>query len=159
MKSILLVTGAATLASAASVTFVSQDNLGRTVNFTRNPGIATPGPVHVPAGGRVRVEFQHNWEGNGFAVVDGRPVKPGMLMEVSFNQGGGITYFDVSAIVDPNDHDGVHLMYPAGSGTPNSGGVIFPCDNAYYQPDDRQTKATYEQDLIVTLHTNRGPGR
>jgi hypothetical protein len=74
-----------------------------------------------------------------------------MLGEVSLNSWNGLTYFDVSAIVDPSDHDNVKQMWPVKSQTPMSGCEVFPCNNAYWLPDDVQTKATSETDLMTTL--------
>lgn len=148
---------AATVLARNTITFVSQDRSPRTVYFTSNPGFAKIDDVHVPGGASVAVPIPRAWAGNAYAVIDSRPVVPGMLMEVAYNQAHGTTYFDVSAIVDPNDHDGVHLMYPASGDGPTSGCNIFPCDNAYYHPDDVQTKSTQETDLIVTLISTRPP--
>ncbi len=156
-----LLAATAALASLAhavnSVTFVSQDSTGRTVYFTGNPGKAAIPPVKVSGNGQVRVEFPYNWIGNFFSISDGKPVIPGMLGEVAFNEWGDLTYFDVSAIVDPNDWEGVKTMYPASGREPTSGCERFPCNNAYYLPDDLQTKAVQESDLICTLG-NKGAG-
>jgi len=57
----------------------------------------------------------------------------------------------VSAIVDANDHGNVKQMWPKSSQSPMSGCVVFPCNNAYYLPDDVQTKVTTERHLISTL--------
>lgn len=75
---------------------------------------------------------------------------------VAFQGWEGLTYYDVSAIVNPNDHSGVKEMFPASelevevkasfSGCPH-----FPCNKAYYLPDDIQTVTTKSTDLIVTL--------
>ncbi|GAB1314386.1 hypothetical protein MFIFM68171_04596 [Madurella fahalii] len=146
---------ALTVLASNTVTFVSQDRSPRTVYFMSNPGHANIDNVHVPGGDSVVVTIPWAWEGNAYAVIDGRPVVPGMLMETSFNQAHGVTYFDVSAIVNVHDYDGVHLVYPASGNGPTSGCETFPCDNAYYHPDDVQTKSTRETDLIVTLVSTR----
>lgn len=142
---------AATLASANTVTFKSLDNVGRTVHFTPNAGGNDIEHITVPGGGSKKVEFPQGWVGNFYAVSDGQSNTAGMLGEVAFNGWNGITFFDVSAIVNPNDHVGVKQMYPASSSTPISGCEVFPCNNAYYLPDDVQTKTTTETDLICTL--------
>ncbi|KAL1870289.1 hypothetical protein VTK73DRAFT_2703 [Phialemonium thermophilum] len=142
---------AAALASANSITFVSQDNTDRTVYFTSNPGSEELPSVTVPAGSTQKVEFPYGWAGNYYSVSAGADNVPGMLGEVNFNAWGDLNFFDVSAIVNPADHDGVQEIYPAGSKQPVSGCGLFPCNNAYYNPDDVQTKSTTEPDLITTL--------
>lgn len=74
-----------------------------------------------------------------------------MLGEVCFNSWGGISFFDVSAIVNPNDKNNVKQLWPASAATPVSGCTTFPCNDAYYLPDDIQTKGTNEDDLVCTL--------
>ncbi len=62
--------------------------------------------------------------------------------------------------------NGVKKLYPAGlsasaltSTLSTSGCDIFPCANAYYLPDDVQTKATQETDLVCTLGTAANAAR
>ena len=133
------------------ITLTSVDDLDRTVYFTANAGLEAIDPVEVAAGQAVDVQIPYGWVGNYFSVTKGAPHKPGMLGEVNFNGWNGFTYFDVSAIVDPNDLEGVSEMWPAKSGHPSSGCAVFPCGNAYYLPDDVQTKVTPETHLISTL--------
>jgi hypothetical protein len=149
---------AAALALAASaqaqntITFVSTDNIDRTVYITASAGIQGMDPVTVAAGATVPVNFDTGFIGNAYAVQAGKENVPGMLAEVNFQGWGGSTYFDVSAIVNSADTDNVMLMYPAEApGTPVSGCNPFPCNNAYYLPDDVQTKVTEQTNLIVTL--------
>lgn len=144
---------AAALASANTVTFKALDSVTRTVYFTPNAGGNDLSEVTVPGGGSTKVDFPQGWVGNFYAVSDGQQNVPGMLGEVAFNGWNGITFFDVSAIVNPNDHVGVKQLYPASSSSPTSGCETFPCNNAYYLPDDVQTKTTTETDLICTLGT------
>ncbi|CAK7263230.1 hypothetical protein SEPCBS119000_000391 [Sporothrix epigloea] len=154
---------AAALAFAASVhaqniiTFIGTDPIDRTVYFTPSAGMTAPQPVTVPGFGRIDVEFVTGFIGNAYAVAEGAASAPGMLAEVNFQGWGGMTYFDVSAIVNPNDTDNVRLMYPADApSTPISGCDPFPCNNAYYLPDDVQTKTTEQTKLIVTLGSGKG---
>lgn len=142
---------AAALASANTVTFTSLDDTDRTVYFTPNAGLAWLPSVKVPARGTVKVEFPLSWIGNWYSVCEGAPNVPGMLGEVAFDGWLGMTFYDVSAIVKPDDTVGVKEIWPAGSKHPTSGCKIFPCNNAYYLPDDVQTKATTEKDLICSL--------
>ncbi|KAI0205188.1 hypothetical protein F4808DRAFT_276651 [Astrocystis sublimbata] len=147
---------AATLASANSITFVNQDATQRTLIFTPNAGLPQIEPVVVAGNDQTKVDFPEGWIGNAYSVSDGAPNVPGMLAEVTFQGWGGLTYFDVSAIVNPNDHDGVKEMFPTVEQdllqkVTLSGCSIFPCDKAYYHPDDIQTVTTLESDITCTL--------
>lgn len=148
----LLVSAAAVIAN--TVTFKSLDNQLRTVYFTPNAGHAEVDSVVVEGGDSVKVDFPEKWQGNFIAVHGDGPKVDGMLGEVSFEAWAGITFFDVSAIVVPDDMDNIHMMYPVGDEDPTSGCVSFPCNNAYYLWDDVQTKATMESDLVCTLGYN-----
>ncbi|KZL87300.1 dnase1 protein [Colletotrichum incanum] len=153
--SILSLLGSAALAAATNtVTFKSLDDVTRTVHFTPNAGLASVDSVEVPGKGEVKVEIPEAWIGNWFSVSEGADNAVGMLGEVAFNGWNGLTYFDVSAIVDPTDHDGVKEMWPLSGSDPISGCKSFPCNNAYYLPDDVQTKVTSETDLVCTLGKN-----
>ncbi|KAK0727922.1 DNase1 protein [Lasiosphaeria miniovina] len=146
---------AAVLATAENtITFISQDDDYRTLYFTGNPGMTEIKPVQVQGLTNVTVDIPYQWIGNFFAVVDGQPVVPGMLGEVAFNSWNGITFFDVSAIVNPSDHVGVKVMWPVDSPEPFSGCDLFPCNFAYYAPNDVQTRATHGSDLYCTLGTS-----
>ncbi|KAJ6437013.1 DNase1 protein [Purpureocillium lavendulum] len=141
------------VANAASVTFWTLDNKTRTIYFTANEGSgsSTIPSVTVSNAKKKTVEFPDVWVGNFYAVQDGAENKPGMLGEINFGSWGGLTYFDVSAIVDPKDQDNVKQMWPKSAQVPMSGCEVFPCNNAYYLPDDIQTKTTKENDLITIL--------
>ncbi|KAK4137662.1 DNase1 protein [Trichocladium antarcticum] len=150
--SIALALAAAALGRGENtVKLVSQDSVDRTVHFTGNPGMPAIETVTVRGHQNVTVDMPHGWIGNWFAVSRGAAVAPGMLGEVAFNSWGGVTFFDVSAIVNAHDHVGVKKMWPAASRKPSSGCDAFPCAFAYYLPDDVQTQATRETDLICTL--------
>ncbi|UNI18844.1 hypothetical protein JDV02_005088 [Purpureocillium takamizusanense] len=151
--SALALAATAAVANAAGVTFWTLDDKTRTIYFTANEGSGSAAiqPVTVSNAKKTRVEFPDTWVGNYYAVQDGAENKPGMLGEINFGSWGGLTYFDVSAIVDPKDHDNVKQIWPASSQAPMSGCDIFPCNNAYYLPDDIQTKTTKENELISTL--------
>lgn len=151
----LFLASAAAVVATNIVTFQSLDNITRTVIFTPNAGLPEVKPVTVPGGHNVSVEFPEGWIGNCYAVQKGGDKnKPGMLCEIMFQGWNGCTYFDVSAIVNPNDLDNVREMYPKGSPSPVSGCPSFPCDHAYYHPDDVQTQSTPETELICTLGAN-----
>jgi hypothetical protein len=161
-----LLSGAAIAAAANTITFVSQDSTDRTVYFTGNPGAGVIAATLVPGLQSVSVDVPQNWQGNFYSVSAGQPNVPGMLGEVAFNSWAGQTFFDVSAIVNPNDVNGIKMLYPAGlSGASlantliTSGCDIYPCGNAYYLPNDVQTKSTSETDLICTLGTAANAAR
>jgi len=146
----------AALASAQNtVEFVNQDSTVRTVYFTQQEGLAYIDPVTITGLTNCTVTFPSGWIGNWYSVSEGADDVPGMLGEVAWNGWDGITWFDVSAIVNPNDLDGVKTISPKFSGTPYSGCVSYVdgCDNAYYAADDVQTKATTETALVCTLGT------
>ncbi|WYZ38858.1 hypothetical protein EsH8_III_000772 [Colletotrichum jinshuiense] len=151
---LLALLGSAALVAANTVTFKSLDDVSRTVHFTPNAGLASVDSVEVPANGEIVVDMPIGWIGNWYSVSEGADNVAGMLGEVAFNGWNGLTYFDVSAIVDPTDHNGVKKMWPAKGTDPISGCDFFPCNNAYYLPDDVQTKVTTETDLICTLGNN-----
>jgi hypothetical protein len=141
----------AAVAAANTITFMSLDSTDRTLVFTPNAGHPTVEKARVAGGSSVSVTIPQGWIGNWYSVSDGAEDVPGMLGEVAFQGWNGFTYFDVSAIVNPNDHNGVREMYPAGSAAPTSGCKVFPCNNAYYLPDDVQTKVTSETTIVCTL--------
>jgi hypothetical protein len=141
----------AAMAAANSVTFISLDDIHRTIIFTASVPYPAVEPVRIPARATIRVDIPWSWIGNWYAVSDGKPNVPGMLGEVTFQGWNSLTYFDVSAIVNPNDHEGVKELYPASKPGTVSGCNPYPCNNAYYLPDDVQTKTTMEVDLVCTL--------
>ncbi|KAF3770678.1 hypothetical protein M406DRAFT_354528 [Cryphonectria parasitica EP155] len=140
------------LASAVSadntVTIQSMDGTDRTLVWT---GSSTIADTSVPAGESVDVTVPDGWIGNFYSYSAGATNTPGMLAEFAFNSYGGSTYFDVSAIVNPDDTEGVYQIYPADTESPVSGCQTFACDNAYYLPDDVQTRASTSTSYVVTL--------
>lgn len=151
--STLAILSFAALASATNqVTFESLDSTDRTVYFTPTSGQSDIDATTVAGGASVTVDFPDGWIGNWYAVKADSENTPGMLGEVSFNSWGDLTYFDVSAIVNPDDTNGVYQLYPADSTTPVSGCVsLAGCTNLYTQSDDVQTKSTTSTHLISTL--------
>ncbi|KAH7152244.1 hypothetical protein B0J13DRAFT_583061 [Dactylonectria estremocensis] len=142
-----------TTVAANTVTFWTLDDITRTIVFTPSSGHVEIESVTVNSKKNTTVTFPEGYIGNYYAVQKGANDVPGMLGEVTFGGWAGKTYFDVSAIVDPSDHDNVKQMWPASGLEPMSGCEVFPCNNAYYLPDDVQTKVTDEVDLISTLGT------
>ncbi|KAM0333004.1 hypothetical protein ACHAQA_001661 [Verticillium albo-atrum] len=155
---LLSVFGAAAFVAATNtVTFVSLDKTDRTIYFTPNAGYPEVESVEVAGGESITAEIPDSWIGNWHSISAGKDNVPGMLGEVAFQGWNGLTYFDVSAIVQPGDHDGVKEMWPVSSQSPTSGCEQFPCDNAYYVWDDVQTKTTKETELICTLGSGASP--
>jgi hypothetical protein len=148
--------GAAALASIAAantVTFQNQDNVARTIVITGSENMASPENFVIGGFAITTVEFPTGWIGNWYAVSEGAANVPGMLGEVTFNAFNDITFFDISAIVNPDDVNGVKMLYPANHESPVSGCQTFPCANAYNKWDDVQTQATKDKDLICLLGT------
>lgn len=151
----LLAAAIASVQATNQVTLKSLDDVDRTVYFTPSAGHASINSVDVPAGQSVTVEIPFQWVGNWHGVHKGQANTDGMLGEVTFDGWGGKNYFDVSAIVNPNDKDNVSEMWPADEpNTPTSGCKTFPCNNAYYVWDDVQTRVTTQSHIICTLSKN-----
>jgi len=140
-----------TLVAANSVHFVNQDSTQRTIVFTAQAGLATLDNLVIEGLGSATQTFPDGWIGNFFSVSEGAPFVPGMLGEVSFNGFAGANFFDVSAIVNPNDGEGVKEIFPANSNTPVSGCQTFPCSNAYNKWDDVATLSTTDSDLVCLI--------
>lgn len=151
--STLALVASAALASATNqVTFMSLDSTDRTVYFTPTSGGESIDDTTVSGGDSVTVDFPSGWIGNWYAISSNGTNTPGMLGEVSFNSWNDLTYFDVSAIVNPEDTDGVYEIYPSDSETPVSGCTdMTSCNNMYIASDDVQTKSTDSTHLISTL--------
>jgi len=139
------------LASANTVTFVNQDPTQRTIIFTPNEDLESISPLVVPGYESQIATFPTAWVGNFYSVSQGAEPVPGMLGEVGFNGYAGNTYFDVSAIVNPNDNQGVKELFPKNLNTPLSGCQTFPCSNAYNKPNDIATLSTSECDLVCLI--------
>ena len=144
----------ASLAAADNVVhFVNQDSTERTIVFTPNLGLETLENLVVDGMATVSQTFPEGWIGNWFSVSKGAEMTPGMLGEVRFNGFAGATYFDVSAIVNPNDLNGVKMIMPKNSNEPVSGCQTFPCSNAYNKWNDIATLSTDDTELICLLGT------
>ncbi|KAI0410505.1 hypothetical protein F5X98DRAFT_98002 [Xylaria grammica] len=154
---IALTATAATLASASnSITFVNQDAAQRTIYFTSSVGHQQIDTVVIPGYDEAKVDVPDAWIGNAYSVSEGSPNVVGMLAEFTFQGWNDLTYFDVSAIENPNDRKGVKQLFPTTEKDDEekktvSGCTVFPCATAYYSPDDVQTVTTYETEFICTL--------
>jgi len=137
--------------AANTVHFVNQDNTERTIIFTPQEPLEQIPTLVIPGMGTGEATFPDSWIGNWYSVSAGKENVPGMLGEVRFNGFAGATYFDVSAIVAPNDAEGVKMIMPKNSDEPVSGCQTFPCSNAYNKWDDIATLSTPDTDLICLL--------
>ncbi|KAI0835329.1 hypothetical protein F5Y06DRAFT_299747 [Hypoxylon sp. FL0890] len=147
---------AATLANANSVTFINQDDTTRQVIFTPSSGYPAIDTITIQGNQQSKIDIPISWVGNAYAVREGAAQVPGMLAEFTFQGWNDFTYFDVSAIVNPTDTDGIKQIFPASQLESTvkslvSGCIVFPCATAYYAPADIQTVTTKETDLVVTL--------
>jgi len=156
-KNILAVLALASFVLADNtITFVNQDATNRSIIFTPSIGHPTLDTLCVGGHESQVATFPWGWTGNFFSIntEGGNAGEPGMLGEFTWNAWGGLTFFDVSAIVNPNDVNGVKQIFPKNSNEPLAGCQEFPCDNAYnVWNDDLATKATLETDFVCTIGT------
>jgi len=150
-KLILAASALASVAVANSVDFVNQDSTARTIVFTPQEGLQEIPSIVVPGNQDVTQAFPSGWIGNFYSVSEGSPDVPGMLGELRWDGFAGSNFFDVSAIVNPNDIQGVKQLYPKFSLLPVSGCQTFPCANAYNKPDDLATLSTPDTELVCLL--------
>ncbi|RKF55616.1 putative dnase1 protein [Golovinomyces cichoracearum] len=157
----IIISHLALLAAANSVHFINQDTISRRIIFSPEEGSSTLQSIDIPGNSEAHQNFPVGWSGNWYSISKGGANVPGMLGEVRFDGYNGATYFDVSAIVNPNDNEGVKQIFPASTNKPVSGCQIFPCANVYKKADDLQTVSTDSKDLICLLgnipqHRRRG---
>ncbi|RKF55978.1 putative dnase1 protein [Erysiphe neolycopersici] len=145
--------------AANSVHFVNQDIITRTIVFTPERGQPQISSVIIKGNSAEHKMFPFGWTGNWYSVSEGAADVPGILGEVRFDGFDGATFFDVSAIVNPNDNQGVKQLFPAGTNRPISGCDLFPCANVYRKSDDLQTLSTYSKDLICLLGSSQSKAR
>jgi len=148
---ILAASALASLAAANAIHFVNQDSTERTIYFTAQEGLLTIDKLTIEGHKTANQTFPTGWIGNFYSVSNGAANVPGMLGELRFDGFASATYFDVSAIVNPSDTEGVKQIFPKNSPAPIAGCQTFPCSNAYYNPDDVATQATDENELICLL--------
>ncbi|CCC08931.1 hypothetical protein SMACR_03241 [Sordaria macrospora] len=148
------------LVAANKVTFISLDQGDRVIYSKHKLGCAEGNqgcedliPLAVPGLTHVSLDIPTGWEGNFYSVPAGTRDRTGMLAEIRAQGFESKSWFDVSAIDNPGDHVGVKQFWPAND--PNaevSGCITFPCDHAYYHPDDKQTKKpTKSEEFYCTL--------
>jgi hypothetical protein len=134
-----------------AVHFVNQGSEKRTIYFTAQEGLPTIKKLSIEGHKTANQTFPTGWIGNFYSVSKGAANVPGMLGELRFDGYASSTYFDVSAIVNPTDTDGVKQIFPKNSPTPIAGCETFPCSNTYYSWDDVATQATDENELICLV--------
>jgi len=144
-------TALASLVASNAVHFVNQDATERTIIFTAQAPLEAIPTIVIPGHGTGNATFPDAWIGNWYSVSKGAENVPGMLGEVRFGGFMGHTYFDVSAIVAPNDANGVKMITPKNFNEPVSGCQTFPCSNAYNKWDDIATLSTPDVELICLL--------
>jgi len=150
-KLILAASALASLSVANTVDFVNQDSTTRTVFFTPQEGLEIIPSIVIPGNQAATQNFPTGWIGNFYSVSEGSPNVPGMLGELRWDGFAGSNFFDVSAIVNPNDVEGVKELFPKTGKLPISGCQTFPCSNAYNKPDDVATLSTTETELVCLL--------
>jgi len=153
----ILTAAFASMVSAGAVHFVNQDGIERCIYFTPQSGMESIAPLTIAGHKSMAQQFPAGWTGNWYSVSKGKDNTPGMLGEVAFDGYAGSTYFDVSAIVNPNDNEGVKMIFPKNLNHPVSGCQKFPCANAYNKPNDVETQSAATDELVCLLgtHTKR----
>lgn len=74
-----------------------------------------------------------------------------MCGEVKFNSWEDKTWYDVSAIDNLTNNEGIHWLYAQSGAGAHSGWDHSPSDGAYNLPNDIQTQVTEEKDLICEI--------
>jgi len=160
MQFINTILALATLTSATNmVHFFNQDSTSRNLVFTSEADLNLPPmPIlTIPGLSAANVTFADNFIGNFYSFSNGSDNVPGMLGELRFQGYKGLTFFDVSSIVNAGDKDGVKQLYPLGMNiteptTPVSGcNTMTKCLTQYNAPDDIATQATLETHLVCLL--------
>jgi len=169
---------AAALASMASaqenlILFQNKDGIAKTIKFTPNAGVEPIEPLPLPGSGTATQIFPPHWEGNFYSYSEGAPDVAGMLGEVNFQGWNGLTYYDVSSIVNTDDTAGIKLLYPKSGNYPadiakasgcaqslaNEFGKTTGCTNQYNAPNDIATVSTELTALICEVGTATIPLR
>ncbi|KAH8591169.1 hypothetical protein B0O99DRAFT_520215 [Bisporella sp. PMI_857] len=156
---LLAATALASVAAAANtVQFINQDSTTRHIVFTSQEDIAADKIENLVIGGleTKNQTFPTGWIGNWYSYNEGQYHELGMLGEVRFDGWNGLVFFDVSAIVNSTDTEGVKILYPQGE-NPNyksatvSGCQTDICTNRYNVWNDVATKATLNSNLVCLI--------
>ena len=172
----LLLSSLLSLATSHTLTFQNLFSSPRLLIFTPNSGSYSIPPQTIAPSQYLSLSAP-DWSGN-FKAADPdfyRLENPGpekyILGEVCFACWQDITFFDVSAIWNCCDNEGVHWMWGYdgdrnGNGTGEgqygltredviegdvSGCERFPCEGVYNESDDVQTKTTTKDAIWVVL--------
>jgi len=133
----------------------NQDGNTRHIVFTSEASLNLAHMPELVIAGHTTVTqtFPVGWIGNFYSYNQGTANMPGYLGEVEFDGPNGLTYFDVSAIVNPNDRVGVKYIHPVGLSTPNSGcnTSVGTCLNQYNAPTDIATQSISSHALVCLL--------
>jgi hypothetical protein len=148
---LLAATALASMATANKIHFVNQDSTTRTIYFTGQENMASPATLVIEGHKAAIVDFDDKWIGNFYSVSEGANNVPGMLGEMTWNAWGGMTFFDVSAIVNPDDNNGVKMLFPMHQNTPVSGCQSFPCSNVYNKWNDIATLSSTDDEFVCLL--------
>jgi hypothetical protein len=149
----------ATMASAQNfVQFINQAAQDKNIVFTPNSGLEAIETLALPAYGSANQTFPAAWIGNFYSYDADSANVPGMLGEVRFGGFAAATYYDVSAIVAPQDTEGIKMLYPFGANIKNqatavSGCQTTPCSNQYNVWDDVATLSTPGSALTCLVGT------
>jgi len=152
--------GLTSVASAINtIQFVNQDSTTRHIVFTSEAdlGLAAMPDLVLEGMETKNQTFATGFIGNAYSYNDGAPNVPGMLAEVRFDGWDSLVFFDVSAIVNPDDTEGVKMIYPLGmdptaTSTPTSGcNSIGKCLNQYNAWNDIATQTTKSSNLVCLL--------
>ncbi|TGO38389.1 hypothetical protein BHYA_0076g00400 [Botrytis hyacinthi] len=140
-----------------TIEFIAYDNEDRIISFTSHVQCEDIEDIHHKGGENFTIEIPLNWGGTVMAKKYGA-VHPIHRIQAEFQWQGfeGKTHYDASAITNHTDNSGIRFIYPAGQGNvyeARSGCTVYPCDNAYLQPDDVQTKVTRQTDMVIEIGT------
>lgn len=160
---LLAATALASMATAANntITFVNQDSTTvKNIVFTANAGLEAI-PTLVLGKGETQIqEIPDAWIGNFYSYDEGSANVPGKLGEVAFGSWDAITFYDVSAIVNKYDNNGIKVLYPLAEATVTKGVSDFVstlatatgvsgcntngefCKNEYNESNDIATQAS-----------------
>jgi len=159
-----ILAAAIALASVASagnntIQFINQDGNTRHLVFTSEADLNLPPMPELVLKGfeNQTVSFAPGFIGNAYSYNDGAENVPGILAEVRFDGWNGLLFFDISSIVNPEDTEGIKMLYPAGmdptaAATPASGcNSIGKCLKQYNAWNDIATQATKSSNLVCLL--------
>ncbi|KAF5873226.1 putative dnase1 protein [Botrytis fragariae] len=138
-----------------TIHFISFDDVDRIIAFTSHAHCEDIEDIHHKGGENFTIEMPQNWGGTVMAKKYDAVVPIHRVQaEIQWQGFEGKTHYDASAITNHTDNSGIRFIYPAGQGDvyeTRSGCTVYPCDNAYLQPDDEQTKVTYQTDMVIEI--------